>query len=47
VVDEVVVDGDSWANPAVAGTRIAVTSAPATSARRNCMPVYRRGVRDC
>ena len=37
VVVVVVVVDDSWANPAVAGTRNAVTSAPATSTRARDM----------
>jgi len=41
VVDEVVV-GDSWATAALAETRNALTSTPATTARARSMPSYRR-----
>jgi hypothetical protein len=46
VVDGVVVD-DSWATPALAGTRNTLTSAPATSARARSMSVYRPEERRC
>jgi hypothetical protein len=41
VVDEVVVD-DSCATAAVAGTRNALTSTPATTARARSIVLYRR-----